>query len=175
MTQNKPLGPAALQGNTGFAISLALLLIRLVLGWVFIYHGGQKVFGWFTADGQPQMPMLVAGLTENPLPILPPEAWAWTAALGELLGGAFVFVGLLTRLATLPIIVTMLVAIARVHGKNGFGMQFGGFEYNLVLIAMAGAILLAGPGLISADAFLFRRGLWSRGPQPLSEPSKRNA
>jgi putative oxidoreductase len=175
MTQSRPLGPAALQGNSGFATSLALLLLRLVLGWVFIYHGGQKVFGWFTENGQPQISKLIDGLTRNPLPVLPPPMWAWMAALGELLGGAFVFIGLLTRLATLPIIVTMLVAIATVHGPKGFGMQFGGFEYNLVLISMAGAILLAGPGLISADAFLFRRGLWSRGPQPLSDPHKSNA
>ncbi len=154
------------QGNNSFAISLALLLVRIGIAWVFVYHGSQKVFGAF---GGPGIDGFAAHL--NHLPVLPPIAWAWMAALGELLGGLFVGIGLLARLATLPVIVTMLVAIATVHGKNGFGLQNSGYEYNMVLIAMAGAILLAGPGLLSVDAFLFRKGLFSCGAQPLENPS----
>lgn len=156
------------QGNNSFAISLALLLIRVALAWVFIYHGSQKVFGAFGGHG---IEGLAQMLEKQQLPLLPPIVWAWMAALGEFLGGVFIGVGLLSRLASIPLIVTMLVAIATVHGKNGFGSQGGGYEYNIVLLAMAGAILLAGPGLLSIDAFLFRKGLFSRGPQPLENPS----
>src|SRR5258708_3528342 len=119
MSHAKHAGPMGLQGNTGFATSLALLLIRLALGWVVFYHGSQKELGWFTADGQP----MVEGFAKNlHLPVLPPLAWAWMASLGEFLGGTFVFLGLLTRLAALPLIVTMLVAIGTVTGDNGFSL-----------------------------------------------------
>ena len=165
--------PSARQGNSAFATSLALLLIRLVLGWIFIYHGSQKLFGCFTPDGKPVVTLLAQGLAANPLPLFAPLVWAYIAAIGEFVGGLTVFLGLLARLGSLPILVTMWVAIATVHGKNGFGMQTGGYEYNLALIAMAGAILIAGPGLVSADAYIFRRGFWARGPQPLQEPGKR--
>ncbi len=114
-----------------------------------------------------------------PLPsFFPPTVWAIIAAYGEFLGGISVFIGLLARLGALPIIATMLVAIANVHGANGFSMQTSdihkiGYEYNLNLIAESMLILIAGPGLISLDAVIFRRGLWVRGPQPLSEPTPR--
>jgi putative oxidoreductase len=114
---------------------------------------------------------------------LPPTAWAYMAACAEFFGGLALLLGLLARLGTIPIIVTMLVAITTVHGQNGFSgwtetymdkkIPHVGYELNLALIAMAVAIMIAGPGLISIDALIFRRGLWARGPQPLSEPGRR--
>lgn len=179
MTENTlraPLTPPQLQGHTGFATSLALLLLRLTLGYVMFFHGAQKMLGWFGGKG---IEAFAGAAALQQLPVLPPIAWAWMAASAEVFGGILLMVGLLTRLATLPVIVTMVVAILTVHGANGFagfrdpvkGMQ-AGYEYNLVLITMATALLLTGPGLISADAFLFRRGLWARGPQPLENPIK---
>ncbi len=185
-----PLTPNARQGNTGFAVSVALLLIRVALAAVFIYSGSQKLFGWFTPDGQPMVTMLAQGLAAHPLPVLSPAAWAYIAAYGELLGGVSMLLGFVARLGAIPLIITMLVAIATVHGPNGFAGTFKfvtlstgekdmlihpGYEFNLCLIAMAGAILIAGPGLIAADAFLFRRGLWARGPQPLDNPMRRES
>jgi len=167
-----PLGPAARQGNTAFATSVALLFLRLALGWTFIYHGCQLAFGCF--DG-PGIQGFADSLAKDGLPaFLPPTAWATLAAYGQLIGGITVLLGLLTRLGTLPLIATMLVAIATVHAPHGFSIQKGGYEYNLNLIAMALTLLVAGPGIISADAFLFRRGLWARGPQPLSNPVTRS-
>jgi putative oxidoreductase len=40
----------------------------------------------------------------------------------------------------------MIGAIAMVHGKNGFFLEKGGFEYNLALIGLLAPIMLAGPG-----------------------------
>ncbi len=170
-----PLGPTARQGNTAFAMSVAILIVRLMLGWTFIYHGSQKLFGAFGGPGIDAFAQVLAGMH---LPaFLPVKGWAYLAAGGEMVGGVSVLLGLLARLGTIPIIVTMLVAIANVHGKNGFGGFFDpakgmqtGYEFNVNLIAMCVAVLVAGPGLISLDAVLFRRGLWARGPQPLNNP-----
>jgi putative oxidoreductase len=169
-----PLGPAARVGNTAFATSVALLLLRLALGWTFVFHGSQKLFGAFHGPG---MEGFAAHLS---MPgFLPPMAWAYLAAGSEFVGGLLIFLGLLTRLATLPVIGVMLVAIATVHGANGFAGFFDekglhvGYEYNIALITMAGALLVAGPGLVSLDALLFRRGLWARGAQPLDQPARR--
>ena len=152
------------QGNSAFATSLGILVLRLVLGWIFIYHGYPKLFGG------------MQGFTENiermGMPVLPAVVWAYAAALAEFGGGILLMLGLLTRFATVPIIATMFVAIWKVHGPKGFSAPTG-YEYNLALTAMAVTILLVGPGIVSLDALLFKRGLWSRGPQPLSQPSPR--
>jgi putative oxidoreductase len=157
-------------GNFSFAVSLALLLIRLSLGATFIYHGGQKCFGWFGGSGIEGFSHFLAS---QHLPVLPSVVWAWMAAGGEFGGGVLVLLGFLARLASIPLIVTMLVAIATVTGGKGFSMLEGGYEVNVAFIAMAAAILLGGPGLVSVDAFVFRRGLWARGPQPLGNPEPR--
>ncbi len=163
-----PLGPAALQGNTAFATSIALFLLRLALGWTFIYHGAAKLFGIW---GGPEVHVFANYLH---LPLLPPLVWAYMAACGEFVGGISVLLGLLARLGAIPIIISMSVAIATVHGPYGFSHNSPpGYEFNVNLIAIALAVIIMGPGLISVDALIFRRGLWARGPQPLSTPGER--
>jgi putative oxidoreductase len=166
-------------GNDRFATSLALFVLRLILGWVFIYAGAGKLFGAFGGIGIDTWKS-VMGMDAMKMPLLPPAAWAYISACSEFLCGILVLVGLLTRLAALPLIVTMCVAIGKAVGQNGFGgiphpdgSVDPGYAYNLTLIAVSFALLLTGPGLVSIDALLFRRGLWSRGPQPLSSPEAR--
>jgi putative oxidoreductase len=168
-----PLTPIQRQGNWIFANSLALLILRLALGWTFIYHGSQKLFGAFDGIG---MSTWIKAMEGMHMPLLPPTAWAYVSAGGEFFGGVLVFLGLLTRLGALPIIASMCVAIAKVHGKIGFSSSppsLPGYELNIALIAVSVALVLAGGGLISLDALLFKRGLWARGPQPLDQPFKR--
>ncbi len=168
-----PLTPGQRQGNWIFANSLALLILRLVLGWTFIFHGSQKLFGAFSGSG---MEPVIQMTQHFNFPLFSATVWAYMAALGEFVGGVLVFLGLLTRLGAIPIIVTMCVAIAEVHGPIGFSSPppgLPGYEFNLALIAIGVSLVLAGGGLISLDALLFKRGLWARGPQPLDQPIKR--
>ena len=132
--------------------SWSRLFVRLALGLVFFAHGAQKVFGWFWGPGLKG----TIGYFRQALGI--PAAAAVLAALIECFGGLAVFVGFLSRPAALGLIVVMLVAIVKVHAKNGFFInwtltpgQGHGFEFNLVLIAMALSILVGGAGSFSID------------------------
>jgi putative oxidoreductase len=169
-----PLTPLQRQGHWSFANSLGLLILRLVIGGTFLYTGSYKLFGGI--DGFAQ------GLSHMNLPLFSPTIWAWIAACGEFFGGLFVLLGLLTRLAAFPIIATMLVAIIKVHGPNGFaGIQLAdppgaikqGYMMHLIIIAVCIQLILSGAGLLSLDALFFKRSLWARGPQPLDQPHPR--
>lgn len=126
------------------------LPIRLGLGLVFIAHGAQKVFGVW---GGPGLAKFAGG--DAPYSWMQP-GWLWmgAAAVAELLGGALVLVGLLTRAGALLIVPVMLVGIFGVHWKSGFFMQGGGYEYPLSLLSMAVALLISGGGRASLDEAL---------------------
>ncbi|WP_432797382.1 DoxX family protein [Poriferisphaera sp. WC338] len=128
---------------------LGPLLLRLMVGWVFIYHGTQKLFGWFDGPG-------VANATEyfKTLNIPLPELAVYVAAWGELVGGVLLVLGLFTRPASLALAIIMAVAIYSVHLANGFSMQNNGYEYQSVLGVVAIAFLFAGPGCISIDRLI---------------------
>jgi putative oxidoreductase len=131
------------------------LVVRLALGVVFFAHGGQKVLGWFGGHG---LRATINGFKAMGVPA--PAAAA--AAFIEFLGGLAMLTGFLARPAALGLIVVMLVAIAKVHGRNGFFINFSGtpgkghgYEFNFVLIAMALSILIGGAGVLSID-----RAIW---------------
>jgi len=128
---------------------LGLLALRLALGLVFLGHGTQKAFGAFGGPG-------FAGATGfiGSLGFRPARLWAALAVGGELAAGLLYLLGLLTPLASLLVLGTMAVAIAKVHGPKGFFVQNGGYEYNLVLIIAALTLALAGPGAFSLDHLL---------------------
>ena len=157
---------AGRDGNNGLAISLGLLVLRLALATIFIYHGGQKIFGW--AHG-PGMHRFTGFIAMQHLPLLPASVWAWMAALAEFGGGCLTALGLLTRLAQIPLLVDMFVATWVVRA-NGFAGTAGhaGYQWHLPLMAIMTMLLLAGGGLVSVDRLIFRRGFWSYGPQPLA-------
>ncbi len=126
---------------------VALLVLRLVLGGVFVAHGAQKLFGSFGGPG-------IEGTTEfhEQLGIEPARPMAVLAGLTEFLGGILVVAGFLTPLAALALIGVMAVAVLTVKLKNGFFAANGGYEYNLVLAAIALALVLAGGGAYGLDA-----------------------
>jgi putative oxidoreductase len=124
---------------------IALLVLRLVLGGVFVAHGAQKLFGSFGGPGIEG----TAGFHEQ-LGIKPAKPMAILAGLAEFVGGILVIAGFLTPLAALALIVVIL----KVHLENGFFAASGGYEFNLVLIAVAAALLLVGSGAYGIDAAL---------------------
>jgi putative oxidoreductase len=124
---------------------VGLLLIRLMLGVVFIYHGAPKLFGGL--DG-------FAGYLGG-LGVPLPTVAALLAALAEFLGGLLLIAGLYFRLALWPTVITMLVAAFMVHG-HAFNVQDQGMEYPLTLAVMVAGLALTGPGALTVGKLLGR-------------------
>ena len=136
--------------------SLSLLILRIVLGIIFFAHGAQKVLGWYGGHG-------LIGTVEFMASMGLPAPIAYMVCFFEFLGGIGLIVGFLTRLAALAIAVVMVGAIATVHWKNGFFMNWEltpgkghGIEANLAFLAMALALFLDGAGLLSIDRLILR-------------------
>jgi putative oxidoreductase len=128
-----------------------LLILRVIVGLLFAGHAMQKLAGWFGGYGISG----TGGYFES-IGIKPGRLMASLAGLGELIGGLLFAVGLLTPLAAVLIAGTMLVAIVKVHGQNGLWVTQNGYEYNLVLMVIAIAVGLTGPGDFSLDSALFQ-------------------
>ena len=134
------------------AMDLALLCIRLVLGAIFIVHGGQKLFGPAFMGGE-GMTAFTAFVQSLQVPA--PQAMAYTAAVSEFGGGILVVLGLFARIGGLAIAGVMIVAIVKVHLKH-FLLKNNGMEYPLALLSMALAIAIAGEGRLSLGFLAFR-------------------
>ena len=128
---------------------LGLLALRLTLGVVFLGHGAQKAFGAFGGPGFPGATGFIGSLGFRPA-----RLWTALAVGGELAAGLLFLLGWLTPIAGLLVLATMAVAIAKVHGPKGFFVQNGGYEYNLVLVIAALAVVALGPGACSLDRVL---------------------
>jgi putative oxidoreductase len=131
-------------------INIGLLIIRVVIGVIFMGHGAQKLFGWFGGYG-----IKGTGGWFESIGIKPGAAMALLAGLTELIGGILFTLGLLTPLAGIMIAGTMVMAIAKVHAPNGLWSTENGYEYNLTVIAAVIGVALIGPGKYALDAFLF--------------------
>jgi putative oxidoreductase len=131
-------------------MDLGLLMIRLVIGALFIGHGAQKLFGWFGGYG-----LKGTGGWFDSIGMKPGVTMALFAGLTELIGGSLFALGLLTPLAGILIAGTMAMAIMKVHAANGLWATANGYEYNLTLLTVAIGIALIGPGRYALDVFLF--------------------
>jgi putative oxidoreductase len=127
--------------------------LRLALGVIFIGHGAQKVFGTFNGPGWNKW---LSFSQFAPFPFMRPT-WLWlaAAAVGELVGGALVLLGLLTRVGAFLIACSMLVAIIGIHWPAFFAPV--GMEYPLACLGGALALLIAGGGQASIDQKISRR------------------
>ena len=128
-------------------VSLALTILRVVLGVTFIMHGGQKLFVYGFAG-------VTGAFTQMGIPM--PGLMGPFVAFVEFFGGIAIVLGLLTRLAALGVGATMVVAILTVHLKAGF-FNPGGVEFPLALLASALALVVTGAGAYSIDAILGKR------------------
>ena len=138
---------------------LTLTLARIILAAIFFAHGSQKMFGFFGGRG-------VSGTIEifqqtmgipAPLTIL--------AMTAEVFGAVGLFLGLLSRVAALGVLVVMIIAPFANHlyphfFMNWTGRQTGeGYEYHLLAIALIVTILVRGAGALSVDRAISGRSL----------------
>ena len=146
-------------------VSLGLLLLRFVLGSIFVLHAipklkggqgkseelsdqtkevlGEGFVGQYEGGGIEQ----TAGMMESiGLPNPKPMAWALTAIEG--LGGLALIFGWRTRFWASALTVSQAVAIQKVHKDEGV---VGGYEFNATLMAATGSLAISGPGKIAID------------------------
>ena len=132
----------------------ALTILRLILGGVFFAHGAQKALGWFGGYGFSG----TMGFFTQQLHI--PAVFAFLAICAEFLGGIGLVLGLLGRVAAFGILCDMLVAVWLVHFKFGFFINWSGaktgegYEYHLLAMAVALALIVKGSGALSIDRAL---------------------
>ena len=129
------------------------LILRLTLGLVMFPHGAQKLLGWFGGAG---FSATMQGMTGMGLPTV----IVFLVIVAEFFGALGLITGFLTRFSAFGIAVVMIGAVATVHAKvgffmNWFGQQQGeGFEYHLLVIGIAIALMIRGGGLLSIDRAL---------------------
>lgn len=124
-------------------VSIGLLVLRVVVGLAFMFHGWSKIqnpLGWM-GEG--------AGT---------PGVFQALAAISEFCGGFAWMLGLLTPLASFGLACTMTVAAYThiiVRGDPFVGQGGVSYELALAYLSVALLLLLAGPGRFSADRFIF--------------------
>jgi putative oxidoreductase len=123
---------------------LGLLAMRIALGAVMIVHGYPKVTGihnvekFFSSIGLPW--------------------WsAYLSAGAEFFGGILIIIGLFTRCFGLAVLIDMIVAIDKVHWKNGLVGE-GNYQLPMTLAALSLALIFFGAGPIALDAIISRGG-----------------
>src|SRR5205807_10528667 len=132
----------------------ATTVLRLVLGVVFFAHGAQKMLGWFGGYGFTG----TMGFFTRAMHI--PAVFAFLAIVAEFFGGLGLILGFLARIAAFGILCNMVVAIAMVHGKVGFFMNWTGalkgegYEYHLLALAIAVFVTIRGAGAVSIGRLL---------------------
>lgn len=127
-------------------MSLGLLILRVVVGGLFIGHGTQKLFGWFGGPGPEG-----AGQFFDSLGYRESQKMARLAGATEAGAGVLLALGLFTPLAAAAIVGVMLNAAVAAHRENGLWNSAGGYEYPLVLATAATALAFVGPGAASLD------------------------
>ena len=135
------------------------LILRVILGCVFFFHGGQKLLGWFGGHGFDA----TMGFFTEKMGI--PALIAFLVIIGESFGALGLITGFLTRLSAAGVACIMLGAIALVHWNNGVfmnwsGQQAGeGFEYHLLALAIAIPLIFYGGGKFSVDQIVEKKFL----------------
>jgi putative oxidoreductase len=135
--------------------SPAQFLIRLALGVVIFPHGMQKVFGWF---GGPGYSATVTAFSAMGFPL-----WAiMLLMVSEVFGSLLLVLGLFTRVWALAIGTAIAVCLKMNHLQYGFfmnwfGQQQGeGYEYHLLVLGIALALVVRGGGMLSLDRIFAR-------------------
>jgi len=127
---------------------LAITLLRVIAGIVFFMHGWQKL-----VDNGIDGTELFFDSLGIPLPALA----AVVVTIVELVGGAALILGVLTRFVAALLAIDMVVASLVVHLENGLFVMNGGFELVLLLLAIMVVLIMTGPGAMAGDNLFFQR------------------
>jgi putative oxidoreductase len=132
-----------------------MTILRVVTGIVYLGHGLGK-WGW---DGSDRTIADTANWLGGSLHLPFPMLMAFLVGFAEIFGGAFLIVGLATRPSALMQVIAMLVAVFLVHFDGGIMGMFakGGYQWALLLMACSAALMIAGPGKLSADQMIADR------------------
>lgn len=131
-------------------------LLRITLGIVLFPHGAQKALGWFGGYGI----SATLGFFES---MHIPVFFGVLAIIAEFLGSIALIVGFMGRLSAFGIACVMLVAVFTAHIGNGFFMNWAGtakgegFEYHILAVGIAIAVMIKGSGALSVDRMLSRK------------------
>ena len=122
-------------------VDLVSLVLRLGLGIMFFAHGLQIALGKLGGPGPQGFSKMLAGLGFSPAIF-----WSYLAGYSILIAGPFLILGIFTRIAAIPLVIFMLVAIYKVHLAKGFFITNGGYEYNFIILCALIALLILGTG-----------------------------
>jgi putative oxidoreductase len=136
--------------DTLLSRDIALLVGRIGLAWIFIYHGAWTLFGAFGRGGVHPQAVYFAHVAH----LQPGTFFAVLGGIIECFGGAAVGLGIFGRLAATGLVGDMVMAMITVTFSHGIlGDSSGsGYELNLALAALAVVIVLLGTGRFSVDA-----------------------
>lgn len=132
-------------------------LLRVLLGLVLFPHGAQKLLGWFGGYG---FDGTMGFLTET---VGLPWILAFLVILIEFFGALLLIAGFATRIVAVGVISLFTGIVFTSHLQNGFFMNWGGsqagegFEYHLLAIGIALALLISGAGKWSVDYSLQKK------------------
>ncbi len=127
---------------------LAMTVLRVVTGIIFLLHGWQKISVFGVAG-------FTGFLTQLGIPAASLAAVVVIAV--ELIGGLALILGLGTRFVAIPLAINMLVALFTVHLAAGFFVSDNGYEFVLLLLAASVALAIGGSGAFALDNMLGKR------------------
>jgi len=127
-------------------MDVGLLILRIVVGALFVGHGTQKLFGWFGGYGVQGTGGWLAGMGFRP-----GQPMAMLVGLSEAGGGMLLLLGLLTPIGCAVIVGVMTTAILAAHAEKGMWNTAVGIEFPLVMATIATAAAFGGPVAYSAD------------------------
>lgn len=127
---------------------LGITLLRVIAGIVFFMHGWQKLVD-NGIDGTEQF----FDMQGIPLPNLA----AIVVTIVEMVGGAALILGVLTRFVAALLAIDMIVASLVVHLENGFFIANGGFELTLLLLTSVIVLSMTGSGALAGDNLFLQR------------------
>lgn len=129
--------------NDNRQVSIALLIIRIGVAGMMLVHGFPKMQMLFSGDAS-QFPGVMG---------MSPMFSLALAVFAEVVCSILILFGFATRLATIPLIITMIVAVFLIHAADPFAAQELGLHYLMAYIVL----LILGSGKYSLDAVLLQQ------------------